>query len=290
MGDRWIIIVLVLTIGLVVAGVVLFSPPKNADLRVAEIQPVSIPTPELTETPWRSEIVDIDLPPPVQESFTVFSATSGIIAEVTTPDEPAWEDQVGPEAVLAQRLIGLAYINYIQLGDVRRGEILNTLKGETHQVYEGYELPGQILVESLSPATATVRLNDVTRVLALARRPAFLDDPGRHDKVPSPEQQAEARDYYMTVYGDFLREQAKNYKPSTGVPVPHQLTAEEEEAAKKAYMETYAKQFVQDDAMRQEAEKLMDPELQRKNMLEYWKKFHPNKEVPPHLLEGKLKP
>lgn len=281
MSDRSTVLIplVVVAVVLLVVVFVVIQPTEQTPLRTAAVHTVPAPTPDLPATPWREAFLDVELAPPEPEpeSEQVAEAPSPTAVAVLPTPGPT----LHPRGRLAQKLLGMVYINYIQVGDVKRGSIQNTLKNDLYSVFEGYKLPGGIVVDTLSPLTAVVRLEDATYELKLVKRPDFLDNPNLATLMPTAEQQELARDWYEAQYGDFLREQAKDYKPLTGVPVPKRLSPEETEQRRKEHMEKWGKQFGLDSQKAQELhEKHYDPEVQRQAFLKYWEQFHPGKELP----------
>ena len=281
MGDRWMVIwpSLVLVVVLIaVAAIVVWRPPESDTLRTVTIRPVVPPTPALVETPWRRVFTDIELP-----STTVSESQQTSLPVIESLPTPFPTEIMHPDVVLAQKLLGWVYVGFSQVG-TRRGTIEDTIRKRTYQVYEGYELPGKIIVETLTPRAATVSLDSATYELEIVRRPAFMDRPDLLSYMPTEEEQNQAREYYNKLYRDKLADQGKHYKPVTGVKVPHRPTKEEEEIGKQEYEKNYGQKFREEQQIKDQIMQTADPALQKelriKLYLEWWKRKYPDKEPP----------
>ncbi len=292
MGDRWTVIwpsFVLLLVLVAVAVIVVWKPPSTAPLREVSVRPIPPPTPELPETPWRETFSDVDLPT-VTESQLVpqESAESSQTAihesksiEGATPDAALAQDEKG---ILAQKLLGLNYVSYTRLGSRKKGKIEDTIHNVSYDVEEGFAFPNGVLLESLEPKVATMRLGEATYELKLLRRPDFMNRPDLLSYMPSKEEQEQAKKWYMELYGEKLKLQSDKYKPPNGSRVPKQLSPEEEAEAKRQYFEQYGNKFQNEQNLADQAMKEADPEAQakirKKLYLEFWKKRYPDREPP----------
>jgi hypothetical protein len=173
------------------------------------------------------------------------------------------------------------YVDYTQVASTKRGRLEHLKTKEQRQIWEGMELENDVVVASLSPEAAVMQLADATWALRIVRKPAFFEELMRERRPLTPDEQREALDYYMRVYGDRMRELSKHYKPLPGVSFPSSPpTKEQIEESKQRYMQLYGQQFMQEQALRP----TMPPtslEQQRQNFEKYWKTYHPGEPMPP---------
>ncbi len=293
MGDRWTLAGLgfvVAMVAMAIGGIVMWRPPETKPLRTAMVPPVAVPTPKLPTEPWRETFRDLDrLPPPPKSEPDAIARPPVDLPEVSPDISTSVIQEVtsNPELALAQRVLGLAYIQYAQLGTTKRGRMENG-RGDIYSVFEGYALPGGVVVRKLGPRAAVVQLNEATRTLKKINRPGMFDDLDiRRGRPLTPEEQALARNYYNDRFGDVMRDLSKNYKPPNGGQMPHPRTPEETAELKKKYMEDFGNRMSEEQKRAAPLYQKRDLALEHKHKVEYWKRFFPDKPLPPSLRQGK---
>lgn len=292
MNDRWTLAGLGIVVAMVVVaigGIVMWRPPETKTLRTLAVSPVVAPTPELPTRPWRETFLDWDrLPPPSKPEPEALTRPLVDLPPISRDTSQALIEEVtsNPEVALAQRVLGLAYIQYAQLGKTKRGRMENA-RGEIYSVYEGYELPGGVTVRELGPLAAIVQLKEATRALRIVNRPSMFDDPDIGKRRLTPQEQALARKYYNDRFGDVMKDLSRKYKPPNGGQMPRPLTSKEQQERMADYMQDFGNRMSEEQKRAAPLYRKRDFAQEHKFKVEYWKKFFPNKPLPPLLQQGK---
>ncbi|MBD3267370.1 hypothetical protein GF373_11940 [bacterium] len=184
-----------------------------------------------------------------------------------------------------QRLLALIndwrYVNFSQIGQSKQGRINQVRENKMLTVFEGDQLDNGIKVARLSGEAATLKYGEAMYHLPLAIEPDFIkemrEDPQKMRPL-TPEEQQQAYEYYMRVYGHKFKAYSEGYKPPPGMKMPRQMTKEMHEKSLQKYMERYGNQY------KKEGEQYKQPFPYAKNQKEqfekYWKKYHPEKPMP----------
>lgn len=283
----------ILVSALALVGVVLLSGglPRSSPYRLAALPTPGLVAPLTTPTPAGDAFIEyfppMDTPSP--QAIPAMMPTSVPAGEspVSTPTvrQEITGDQPAKMALLS--LLGdWIYTDYTQVASTKRGRLEHLKTKEQRQIWEGMEFDNNIVVASLSPEAAIMKLGEATWALRMARRPAFFDEVARNPRPLSPQEQQEALEYYMRVYGDRLRELSKNYKPLPGVSVPSAPpTKEQIEKSKQKYMQMYGRRFQQEQMLRPTFSRASIEE-QRRNFERYWRTYHPDKPMPPFPIQS----
>lgn len=140
------------------------------------------------------------------------------------------------------------YTDYIEVGQTKQGTINKSRENVSFSIFEGDELNNGIVISSLNNNMAVLQLGESTFNLRRARPPSFYEDVKKTMRPLTPEEQEQAYDYYMRVYGDKFKEMNKDYKPPNGMPAPRRVSQEEQKKGLETYWEQYGKNFKQESA------------------------------------------
>lgn len=170
------------------------------------------------------------------------------------------------------------YTDYIEVGQTKQGTIKRSRENISFSIYEGEDLNNGIKIATLTSDVALLQLGEATFNLRRARQPSFFSDVKREIRPLTPEEQEQAYEYYMRVYGDKFKEMSRNYKPPNGMPKPRQVSQEEQQKALDTYMKQYGSQFKQESA-NYKPQFYYNQDM-RKAYDKYWQQFHGGENKP----------
>jgi len=237
------LVVSLLLVAVLVAVVVVIVTMRNRPVPA----PVGPPKPaEVGQT----ERPQVELPPPVRHveapAPEPMPATAPEVVEATS-EVPGSTAEAALDPLEQLRLIDTNYYydSFTQIDQKKIGKMMSHVTRRVVTVNEGDELePGSgVIVESLDPEKAVVRLGDVTDVMICVGHPRFdfLKEWQKLAQKPTDKQRKLAFEHYMAVYGNRANARAI----AAGRPPAkewHPKTKEELKKEMEHYLETTAKE------------------------------------------------
>jgi len=127
-----------------------------------------------------------------------------------------------------------------------------------------------------------LNLGEAVFHLRMAKIPPFFDEVQKTYRPLTPDEQAQAYDYYMARFGEKFKEQSKNYKPPYGTQMPRKVTPAERQKGLEDYMKAYGNQFQQNPNNPGMSGQNSFPysNQQREAYQKYWESHHAGQPMP----------
>lgn len=265
----------------VVFTVVIFLPQStNQSVTVTKIDLNRQPLPVVQSDPGGNYILEF-FPEPsdaIQNPMPANTLT-GVQPNVVPNQMQEPSTQTDPNEIQKEldknRMLALihdwVYTDFIAVGTTKQGTINKSRDNLSFSVFEGETLENGINIASLNNDSALLALGEAEFYLRRAAPPTFYEEVKRTLRPLTPQEQEQAYDYYMRVYGDKFKEMSKNYVPSNGMPPPRKVSEEEQRQGLEQYWQQYGKNFKQESAN-------FKPQLYYNQNLrdayeKYWKQF-----------------
>lgn len=279
----FIIVACCILVVAVVVSVITFAPePSRENIEVTRIDIDRQPQPVIESDPGAEHILEF-FPEPSEP----LNLPTPILSEnVPEPGEeeaaPPAEPELSNEEMDRNRLLALiddwVYTDFNQVANRKTGSIRQSRSNMFLSVYEGQQMDNGIRVASLESEAVTLELGESSFVLRRAKEPEFFADVKENLRPLTPEEQKQAYEYYMIVYGEKFKAFSQGYKPPHGMEMPRRVSPEEQQKGLEEYWERYGKQF------RRENQEYKTPfqygEEQREQYEKYWEKYFPDRPKP----------
>ncbi len=226
------------------------------------------PTPEQNDPSLTEALQDAEPSPK--------NSQSGTVAE-TALDSAQVQKELDKNRIISL-IHDWVYTDFMEVGRVKQGTIKKTRENLSFTVYEGEQLDNGIEIESLTNDAVLLALGEAKFPLRRAKQPKFYEEVKRTMRPLTPEEQEQAYDYYMRVYGDKFKEMSKNYKPPHGMPTPGRVSKEQQVKALEEYWSRYGKQFSKESANYKP--EFHYPKNMRDAYEKYWNQFGNGQEKP----------
>ena len=265
----------------IVASVIIFSPePAKTKIAVHLVDLNRQPQPVIQSDPAGSNILNFFPDPsealPFQQEGDVETTET---EAAPTPAESSGDanQALASKELDRNRLLALIddwiYTEYKQVGATKIGTIQQTRSNVYLSIFEGRELENGIFVASLNSDAATLNLGEASFTLHRAQEPTFFVEVKQTLRPLTPDEQQQAYDYYMRVYGEKFKAWSEGYKPPNGMPMPQPITDEQKAKGLEEYWNRYGNQFHRENT--QFKAPFFYGEKQRGEFDKYWDKFHP---------------
>ncbi len=281
MRSLLIVFTCVLLVVLIVFVVVNVPTQSKKEIAVKPIDIERQPKPVVEADPAAKHILDFfpkeTQPLPVQVPPDITEVPQPVPTEEPAASQPKDRKELDKHNLLAY-VHDWVYETYSQVGTTKLGHIRDTRQNVLIKVFVGKQFDNGIEVTQLTAEHVLLKLGESTFRLRRAEVPDFFEDIKKNPRALTPEEQAQAYEYYMIRWGDKFKELSKGYQPPVGMQNPRPITEEEKEKGREEYLKRYGQKFEHHGKNYKVPE--MNPEKQQELYQRYWEKYHPNRKMP----------